>query len=173
MLFYQMMSQINPLALQNIMNSMPNNNMNNPITNIAQQNQNIIQQQEQQDIAIPDYETIDTESNPMNKYIENAINFSYAVKHQILKEKKANKFIDIETTLSSPGLLSGSNPSKNDYKYILCLIGKILQNHEIEVGIYKKVEEKDRIDLASIQFIFSGLISKKKYKILYTKQCLY
>ena len=41
---------------------------------------------------------------------------------------------------------------------------KILKNKDIEVGIYKNSRDKDRIDLASIQFIFSGLINKKKYK---------
>ena len=166
MLFYQMMSQINPQSLLNFMNNMPTNNNNN--INNNQQNQNVIQSE----VSIPDFETIDTESNPMNKYIENAINFSYAVKHQILREKKANpdRFINIETTLSSPGLLSSNLPSKNDYKYILCLIGKILKNNGIEVGIYKQCKDKDRIDLASIQFIFSGLITKKKYKLCFSNK---
>ncbi len=166
MLFYQMMSQINPQSLLNFMNNMPTNNNNN--INNNQQNQNVIQSE----VSIPDFETIDTESNPMNKYIENAINFSYAVKHQILREKKANpdRFINIETTLSSPGLLSSNFPSKNNYKYILCLIGKILKNNGIEVGIYKQCKDKDRIDLASIQFIFSGLITKKKYKLCFSNK---
>ena len=171
MLFYQMLSQINPFALQNVMNILSNNNSNNQ--NYPQQNHNQIQNQGQNQnvienqVTIPDFETIDTESNPMNKYIENSINFSYEIKHQILREKQSHpdKFIDIEKTLSSPGLLSGNKPSKFDYKYILCLIGKILKNHDIEVGIYKNAGEKDRIDLASIQFIFSGLITKKKYKL--------
>ena len=160
-LYFRMLSMINPFALQTAMNAMSNNNSNN--SNKPQQNQNVIESTS----LIPDYETIDTESNPMNKYIENAINFSYVLKHKIISNKNAspNNFIDIEKTLSSPGLLSQNNPSPNDYKYILCLIGKILKNKDIEVAIYKNSGEKDRIDLASIQFIFSGLINRKKYKI--------
>ena len=37
----------------------------------------------------------------------------------------------------------------------------MLENQGIEVGIYQKGSDKDRIDLSSIQFIFSGLINKK------------
>ena len=165
-LYFQMLSMINPFALHNAMNSMSNNNSNN--SNQLQQNQNVIESSS----LIPDFETIDTESNPMNKYIENAINFSYVLKHTIISNKKAfpNNFIDIEKTLSIPGLLSLNKPSPNDYKYILCLIGKILKNKDIEVGIYKNSRDKDRIDLASIQFIFSGLINKKKYKIGFSEK---
>ena len=165
-LYFQMLSMINPFALQNVMNTMSSNNSNN--YNQLEESQNDIESTQ----LIPDFETIDTESNPMNKYIENAINFSYVLKHQIISNKKAtpNKFIDIEKTLSSPGLLSQNNPSSNDYKYILCLIGKILKNKDIEVGIYNNAGDKDRIDLASIQFIFSGLINKKKYKIGFSEK---
>ena len=113
------------------------------------------------------YKTIDTENNPLNKYIENAINFSYAVKTKILQQKSNSPqlFINISETLSHPGLLTSANPTDEDYKYILSLIGKILENNGITVGIYKDYNIKDRIDLASIQFIFSGLINKKKFKL--------
>ena len=171
-LFFFYMRQINPQFLQNWFNSMNNNNNFN---NFPQQNQLPIRKMSsQQDIPsptiVPEYETIDIESNPMNKYIENAINFSFQVKQEILLEKQnqPNNFINIESILSSPGLLSSTNPSTNDYKYILCLIGKILKNKNIEVGIYKDNQEKDRIDLSSIQFIFSGLINKKKYMLCIT-----
>ena len=165
-LYFQMLSKINPFSLQNAMNTMSNNNSNDSYQ--LQENQNDIESAS----LIPDFDTIDTESNPMNKYIENAINFSYILKHTIISNKKAfpNNFIDIEKTLLSPGLLSQNKPSPNDYKYILCLIGKILKNKDIEVGIYKNSGDKDRIDLASIQFIFSGLINKKKYKIGFSEK---
>jgi len=165
-LYFQMLSKINPFSLQNAMNTMSNNNPNDSYQ--LQENQNDIESTS----LIPDFETIDTESNPKNKYIENAINFSYILKHTIISNKKAfpNNFIDIEKTLLSPGLLSQNKPSPNDYKYILCLIGKILKNKDIEVGIYKNSGDKDRIDLASIQFIFSGLINKKKYKIGFSEK---
>ena len=165
-LYFQMLSKINPFSFQNAMNTMSNNNSNDSYQ--LQENQNDIESAS----LIPDFDTIDTESNPMNKYIENAINFSYILKHTIISNKKAfpNNFIDIEKTLLSPGLLSQNKPSPNDYKYILCLIGKILKNKDIEVGIYKNSGDKDRIDLASIQFIFSGLINKKKYKIGFSEK---
>ena len=121
---------------------------------------------------IPEYETIETEFDPVNRYIECAINYSSIMKHSIILEKQKNPeyFIDIQETLSSPGLLSQNNPSNNDYKYIICLIGKILENQGIEVGIYKKGKYKERIDLSSIQFIFSGLINKKKYRLKFSKK---
>ena len=174
-MYYNYISQLNPQFLQNCYNIMMMNNYNNYNnynTNLQQQNNfqlkpSISQDNIQSEIIIPEYETIDTESNPMNKYIENAINFSYSVKQELLEEKRLhpNRFINIDTILSSPGLLSNSQPSKNDYKYILCLIGKILKNKDIEVGIYNDSQNKDRIDLCSIQFIFSGLINKKKYTV--------
>ena len=174
-MYYNYISQLNPQFLQNCYNIMMMNNYNNYNnynTNLQQQNNfqlkpSISQDNIQSEIIIPEYETIDTESNPMNKYIENAINFSYSIKHELLEEKRLhpNRFINIDTILSSPGLLSNSQPSKNDYKYILCLIGKILKNKDIEVGIYNDSQNKDRIDLCSIQFIFSGLINKKKYTV--------
>ena len=174
-MFYNYISQLNPQFLKNCYNIMMMNNYNNYNNynaNLQQQNNfqlkpSISQDNIQSEIIIPEYETIDTESNPMNKYIENAINFSYSIKHELLEEKRLhpNRFINIDTILSSPGLLSNSQPSKNDYKYILCLIGKILKNKDIEVGIYNDSQNKDRIDLCSIQFIFSGLINKKKYTV--------
>jgi hypothetical protein len=121
---------------------------------------------------IPEYETIDTEYDPLNRYIENAINYSNNIKYLIVNQKQQNPdyFINIEETLSSPGLLSKKNPSNKDYKYLLCLLGKMLENQGIEVGIYQKGSDKDRIDLSSIQFIFSGLINKKKYRLKFSKK---
>ena len=171
-MYYNYISQLNPQFLQNCYNIMMMNNYNNYNFNLPQQSNiqlkpSISQDNIPSEIIIPEYETIDTESNPMNKYIENAINFSYSIKQELLEEKRLhpNRFIKIDTILSSPGLLSNSQPSTNDYKYILCLIGKILKNKNIEVGIYNNSTNKDRIDLCSIQFIFSGLINKKKYTI--------
>ena len=48
-----------------------------------------------------------------------------------------------------------------DYQYILALIVKMLVNNGIIVGIYKNNFNKDMIDFAYIQFIFSWLINKK------------
>ena len=35
--------------------------------------------------TIPEYQTIDSETNPLNKYIENAINFTNVLKYEIIK----------------------------------------------------------------------------------------
>ena len=164
-----LMNQINPNILakcyQLLQNKTKNQNTDNNNNNIN--NNNNKNNINNNNINISDYETIDTETNPINKYIENAINISYAIKYDILKEqqKHPEKFINIESTLSNPGLLSDIQPSDNDYNYTLCLIAKILQNNGIIVGIYKDYNKKDRIDLSAIQFIFSGLINKKKYKL--------
>ena len=169
-----MMRQMNPVKLNNILenfmknanmkNINTNNNVNNVNNNISAENENGTINENSE--ALLDYDILDTETNPMNKFIENAINISYTMKQQILKLKSLNPdmFINITNTLSTPGLLADVQADE-DYKYILCLIGKILENNGITVGIYKENNIKDRIDLAAIQFIFSGLISKKKYKI--------
>jgi len=159
-----MMNQMNPYILNNhlkafIERSKMQFQKLNQVNQIEEENPNVLQE----------YEILDTETNPMNKYIENAINISYTMKQQILKQKSTHPdmFINIANVLATPGLLTDVQPSDEDYKYILCLIGKILENNGITIGIYKENNIKDRIDLAAIQFIFSGLISKKKYKILF------
>ena len=151
--------QFNPKFLTHCLQILEKNNKNKE-NNINISNNNNLD-------IIQEYQTIDTEKNPFNKYIENAINISYTMKKEILKQSQLHpeKFVNIVTTLSSPGLLSNNIPSNEDYKYILCLIGKILENNGIIVGIYREYNKKDRIDLSAIQFIFSGLINKKKYKL--------
>ena len=164
--------------LNNNFNNNFNNNLNNNLNNNFKIDYNIITKSQSKkkleikEKEIPEYETIDTESDPVNKFIENAINYSSRIKHIIINQKKSNPglFINIDETLKTPGLLSKKNPSKNDYKYILCLLGRILQNQGIEVAIYQKGNNLDRVDLSSIQFIFSGLISKKKYRLTFSKE---
>ena len=157
MMGLQMMRNMNPAIL---------NQMNKIIEerNREKENNNL---EKNIEAELPEFETIDIESNPLNKYIENAINISYVMKLEIEKQKSAHPelFVNISEILSSPGLLSNQEPSDADYKYLLCLIGKILENNQITVGIYKENNIKDRIELSAIQFIFSGLINKKKYKL--------
>ena len=145
------------------MQMMPINNYNivNPMKMWLNNQNNIFENQ------IPEYGTIDTETDPLNKYVENALILSHAMKKLILKEKQIHpeNFINISMILSSPGLLSNVQPSISDYNYILCLIGKILENNGIIVGIYKQNYNKDRVDLSGIQFLFSGLINKKKFRL--------
>ena len=164
-------NQYNNYYNNNINNFNNNNYYNNYINNNINNNSNNMIKNEP-DKLIPEYETIDTESDPVNKYIENAINYSSAMKHAIINQKSnyPDYFINIEETLSSSGLLSNKKPSKNDYKYLLCLLGKILENQGIEVGIYKNKPNKDRIDLSAIQFIFSGLINQKKYRLKFSRK---
>ena len=178
-------NNINNINNMNIqpMNNINLNNFNNNINNNFKNNFNIdynfIPKNQpkkklelKKEKEIPDYETIDTESDPVNKFIENAINYSSRIKHIITAQQKSNPdlFININETLKTPGLLSKKNPSKNDYKYILCLLGRILQNQGIKVAIYQKGNNLDRVDLSSIQFIFSGLISKKKYRLTFSQK---
>ena len=147
-----MMNQINPFMINQFKKLENNSNKNLKEEYINDDNE-----------IIPEYQTLDDESNPINKYIENAINLSYIMKLEVLKQKSQNPelLINIANTLSHPGLLENQNPKNEDYKYILSLIGKILENNGITVGIYKYYDIKDRIDLVSIQLIFSGLINKK------------
>ena len=159
--------QTNPLMFFSIIKNMDPKILNNFIQKKSDENNlknNIIQNSNNSEI-IPEYETISLETDPLNIYLENAINISYNIKQDICNQKQIepNKFFNINQVLSNPGFLQTQQPSKNDYKYILCLIGKILENHGISVGIYKKNKRKDRIDLLSIQFLFNGLINKKKY----------
>ena len=120
---------------------------------------------------IPEYETIDTESNPVNRYIENAINYSSYMKKIIASQKTTNPeyFENIDLTLATPGFLFQNYPSPMDHKYILCLLGKMLENKGIKVGIYKQSYYINRIDLSVVQFIFSGLINKKKYRLKFSQ----
>ena len=157
-----MMNQMNPYILNNHLKAF----IEQSKTQLGKiNNVNTIEEEN----PIQEYEILDTETNPMNKFIENAINISYTMKQQIIKQKSTHPdmFINIANVLATPGLLTDVQPSDEDYKYILCLIGKILENNGITIGIYKENNIKDRIDLAAIQFIFSGLISKKKFKILF------
>jgi hypothetical protein len=112
-----LIGQINPGILTSFYQNLENRNENNVNNNNIITNDNNFED-------IPEYETIDTETNPLNKYIENAINMSYTMKLEISKEQLSNpgNFVNIEKTLSSPGLLSNLEPSYDDYKYILCLI---------------------------------------------------
>ena len=168
--------------IDNLNNQMNNLNLNNsnqqqfdyfpyiPNFNNINNNFNKINKTNPQK-KIPEYETIDTEPNPVNRYIENAINYSNIMKYFIIAQQNAHPeyFINIEETLSSPGLLYQNFPSNMDYQYILSLIGKILVNKGIKVGIYKQGYNINRIDLSAVQFIFSGLINRKKYRLKFSQ----
>ena len=72
----QINNNISNISNMNNCNNINNININNNINNEYNNNtKNSIEQKE-----IPEYETIDTESDPLNKYIENAINYSSLMK---------------------------------------------------------------------------------------------
>jgi hypothetical protein len=154
LMFFSIIKNMDPQILNNFIQKYNDNSISNKIIETSNDLE-----------IIPEYETISLETDPLNIYLENAINISYNIKNDICIQKQIepNKFFNINQILSNPGFLQTNQPSINDYKYMLCLIGKILENHGISVGIYKNNKRKDRIDLLSIQFLFNGLINKKKY----------
>ena len=159
-----------------------NNNQNNPLINYMNFQNNNINIGINHNLNIPrlqkklsEYEPIDTESDPVNRYIENAINYSVYMKYIISFHKQMHPeyFINIDETLASPGLLYQNYPNPIDHKYIICLLGKILKNKNIHVGIYNQGYNIDRINLSAVQFIFSGLINKKKYRLKFSPDINY
>ena len=146
----------NPIMFFSIIKNMDPLILNNFIEKISDKNKHGNNRIENNNLEIiPEYTTIGIETDPLNIYLENAINISYNIKKDlcIQKSREPNKFYDINQVLLKQGFLKANQPSKSDYKYILCLIGKILENNGIYVGIYKSNKRKDRIELLSIQFL--------------------
>ena len=99
-------------------------------------------------------------------YINSAANLSDLMKH-ININKKINYpsiFHDHKIILKYPGLISNTILDE-DYIFILSLIAQILEEKGINVSIYKKNQGMDKLDGASLQYLFSGLTEKKKYEI--------
>jgi hypothetical protein len=99
-------------------------------------------------------------------YINSAVYVSYLMKQININDKinKPNSFHDIKTTLQYPGLIS-ETAFPQDYIFILSLIGKILEDKGIDVNIYKENQGFDKLDGASLQYLFSGLTEKKNMKL--------
>ena len=84
------------------------------------------------------------------------------------KEKYPKKFVDIDEEIKKPGLLIKENEDKNDIDFILSLIGGILKDKNIDLNILKYNEEeksKDKLSDACLQYLFCGLLDKKKIEI--------
>jgi hypothetical protein len=85
------------------------------------------------------------------------------------KEKEPEKFINIDEVIKKPGLLSKEKEDKNDFDFILSLIGGILKDKNIDLNIlkYNNEEEKskDKLSDACLQYLFCGLLDKKKIEI--------
>ena len=83
------------------------------------------------------------------------------------KEKYPKKFINIDEVIKKPGLLIKDNEDKNDIDFILSLMGGILKDKNIDLNIlnYNKEEKsKDKLSDACLQYLFCGLLDKKKLK---------
>ena len=74
------------------------------------------------------------------------------------------KFHDSKVVLKYPGLIS-SKFGENEKIFVLSLIKDILEEKGINVSIYKKSEDMNNLDGASLQYLFNGFTEKKKYEI--------
>ena len=107
----------------------------------------------------------------MEDYLNNTSYLSSLVKQQNIEEIKKNKnqFINPEEYCKLPGLIEEKEkPNEKDYNFILSLIYKILNEKGINVNIYKNKKNIDKgfCDI-SLQYFFSGLTEKNKYKIYF------
>ena len=82
----------------------------------------------------------------------------------IEKANEPNKFLDCDSILKYPGLISDEFTEK-DKLFILALISKVLSEKGINVGIYKENNSGYNIDGVSLQYLFNGFTEKKKYEI--------
>ena len=100
-------------------------------------------------------------------YIEDTIDFSRALNHFVVREKRKNlnNFIDINKTLEDFDDYSSTLNSKKHGEFILALLGKFLEENGTKVNILKeKDKELDDIELSSLQALFS-LGTQRKYYI--------
>ena len=101
-------------------------------------------------------------------YIQSAAFLSKLMKNTNQKEQKKHpeKFNNIKVSLKYPELISNQF-DKKDYNFILSLIAQILGEKGTLVSVYKKNQDINKLDGASLQYLFSGLTEKKKYKIIF------
>ena len=99
-------------------------------------------------------------------FINSAAYLSHMIKNIniIEKQKYPNKFHDFKTIVKSPGLISSAF-GDNEKLFILSLIADVLEQKGINVSIYKKNEGANKLDGASLQYLFNGFTEKKKYEI--------
>ena len=99
-------------------------------------------------------------------YINSAANLSDLMKLININKKNNHPsiFYDHKIISKYPGLIA-NNALHEDYIFILSLIAKILEEKGINISIYKEKQGMDKLDGASLQYLFSGLTEKKKYEI--------
>ena len=100
------------------------------------------------------------------EYINSAVYVSDLMNNINNKEKKyyPDKFIEPKQILNKPGLICG-NSQKEDNIFILSLISIILEEKNINSCIYKDNQMMNKLDGASLQYLFGGLTEKNKFKI--------
>ena len=99
-------------------------------------------------------------------FIQNNLEYSSKIKRYIAKEKAYNpeNYIKIDETIGDLDNL-GKEFNSDNSEYVLSLIGKSIENQGIEMNISKKKDEQiQKVELASIQSIFT-LTSQKKYDL--------
>ena len=96
--------------------------------------------------------------------------------NSVEKKNEPNKFYNPEKLLEYPGLIS-NKLDKNDKKdnkhkkvkkdniFILGLMSKIMTQKGINVALYKNNMSGNKLDGASLQYLFNGFTEKKKYEI--------
>ena len=85
--------------------------------------------------------------------------------HQIEKANEPGKFLDCDSILKYPGLISDDEFGEKEKLYILALISKVLSEKGINVGIYKDKNSEQNLDGATLQYLFNGFTEKKKYEL--------
>ena len=87
----------------------------------------------------------------------------------IEKKKSPQKLISPKNIMKYPGLISKSF-EKDDQLFTLSLISDILEEKGINVNIYKESDSNDKIDGATLQYLFNGLSEKKKYEKIWIRR---
>ena len=102
----------------------------------------------------------------LDDYINSAVYVSDLMKKININDKKNHpeKLINPKKILNYPGLINNSS-NKEDYNFILSLIYKTLKEKGINTAIYKENQGSEKLDGASLQYLFSGLTEKKKLEI--------
>ena len=99
--------------------------------------------------------------------------------NSVEKKNEPKKFYNPEEILEYPGLISNKldkndkkdNKHKKDKKdkkdniFILGLMSKIMTQKGINVALYKNNMSGNKLDGASLQYLFNGFTEKKKYEI--------
>ena len=98
-------------------------------------------------------------------FIKDNMEYSSMIKRYVTKEKieHPENYIDMDNTINHLDNFGKELNTNNDY--VLSLLGKSVENNGIEMNVSKKKDENfDKIELASIQSIFT-LSDHKKYEL--------